>query len=225
MVDVLERKDKAEIPPGQTSGIPTSRESSDFLKESASSSESEFDPGKYEGRKHGDVFSGMYFDGIDGVPEWGTHGVLKELPNGFTERQVEDFLVTGAHLELVKKLSPDLSVQQKEKLQHIPGWKRKEQAAEVSATKDREPIVPQVQPDLAQPDKDISYTPVFTEPGNLEVPVAPDNLAGLSAKNIPPGAPLDQLKAMIRKSGSHVGASKLAEELHNQARSTPESKS
>jgi len=218
MADVLERKENLTRPLGTTE-TPVEKGSTRMFEEL---SESEL--AGYASRKHGDLFSGMYFDDATGSPEWGTYGLLKELPSGLNPEQVKDFLVQGGRLDLVKKLSPDLQTEQKEKLKHIPGWKREEQAAELSA-QSGEPIVPQVEPELSQPDTGITYTPVSTEPANAEAQVAPDNIAGLPAKEMPPGAPIEKLKSMIKNSGSHVEASQLAAELHKQARNTPETKS
>lgn len=187
-------------------------------------SDTEFDPAAYQELKHGDVFSGMYFDGTDGVPAWGTYGILQELPQGLNKQQVLDFMVQGGRLELIKKLSPDLPEAQKQNLQHIPGWMRKERSAESAAADNREPIVPKIDHELIQPDKAISYTPIASEPGSFNAPVAADNLAGLSVKNVPPGAPIERLISMIQGSRPHVEASNLAAELHKQARGAPETK-
>lgn len=174
----------------------------------------------YETRNHGDVLSGMYFDGEDGKPAWGTYGVLQELPKGVSKAEVVDFLVQGRHLELVKKLSPELPQAQKDGLEHMPGWRRK--LAPEAAAEHPAPIVPKVDQAATQPDAGMALAQTPEAGGGA--PVALGNLNAIEASRTGPGAPLEQLKKMIAGNSGHVKASALAEQLHKQARQTPESK-
>ncbi|MCL5435471.1 MAG: hypothetical protein M1275_00055 [Patescibacteria group bacterium] len=214
MVVVLEGKDKRVRP----SEISAQEVGKDF----AAGAKPELAPGEdlagCETRKHGDAFLGMYFDGADGKPEWGTYGVLRELPGGLTQEQVTDFLVEGKYLKLVKKLSPDLTPGQKDNLEHILGWRKRVESAVARA----EPVMPKVDLAAIQPDSGIALAQ--TPEAGSGSPVALDNMSSLAAKRAGPGAPIEQLKKMISGAPGHVEAAELAERLHKQAGQTPEGK-